>query len=177
VLFSDTDGTVVDSSVCIPKREDKIEEGVVCRWFGLGLDGHCAVEGWRRRTAGAKRIGRDPEGLFGRPAVAGLFGHRRRVVLTGGHGNISKAIWLLFGAVLGVLLIACVNLSSLQLARSIAHDRTTYPAISGIAHGRPAACRYRRMRGNWFGVWGIHIFQAIAPANLLRLQQVAINRR
>ena len=38
-------------------------------------------------------------------------------------GSISKAIWLLFAAVLGVLLIACVNLSGLQLARAVAHDR------------------------------------------------------
>jgi len=38
-------------------------------------------------------------------------------------GDVGKALWLLFAAVLGLLLIACINLSSLQLVRAIARDR------------------------------------------------------
>jgi predicted permease len=100
-------------------------------------------------------------------------------------GNISKAIWLLFGAVLGVLLIACVNLSGLQLARAIAHDRTN-AVRAALGAGRIRLFQASVMEslllaviGGCAGIGvafgGIHIFQAIAPANLPRLQQVAIN--
>ena len=100
-------------------------------------------------------------------------------------GSISKAIWLLFGAVLGVLLIACVNLSSLQLARAIAHDRTN-AVRAALGAGRIRLFQASLMEslllaviGGCAGIGvafgGIHIFQAIAPANLPRLQQVAIN--
>jgi predicted permease len=100
-------------------------------------------------------------------------------------GSISKAIWLLFGAVLGVLLIACVNLSGLQLARAIAHDRTN-AVRAALGAGRIRLFQASLVEslllavvGGCAGIGvafgGIRAFQAIAPANLPRLQQVAIN--
>ena len=38
-------------------------------------------------------------------------------------GKTTRSLWLLFAAVLSVLLIACVNLANAQLARSAARDR------------------------------------------------------
>ncbi|WP_213804907.1 ABC transporter permease [Granulicella sp. dw_53] len=38
-------------------------------------------------------------------------------------GRTSRSLWLLFAAVLSVLLIACVNLANAQLARVVARDR------------------------------------------------------
>ena len=100
-------------------------------------------------------------------------------------GSISKAIWLLFGAVLGVLLIACVNLSGLQLARAVAHDRPN-AVRAALGAGRIRLFQASLMEslllaviGGCAGIGlafgGIHAFQAIAPANLPRLQQIAIN--
>jgi len=40
-------------------------------------------------------------------------------------GNVRKPLWLLLAAVLGVLLMACVNLANLQIARGVAHDPET----------------------------------------------------
>lgn len=40
-------------------------------------------------------------------------------------GNISKPLWLLLAAVAGVLLMACVNLANLQIARGMARDHET----------------------------------------------------
>ena len=40
-------------------------------------------------------------------------------------GQASKPLWLLFGAVFSVLLMACMNLANLQLARSAARDNET----------------------------------------------------
>ena len=40
-------------------------------------------------------------------------------------GNISKPLWLLLAAVVSVLLMACVNLANLQIARGIARDHET----------------------------------------------------
>ena len=101
---------------------------------------------------------------LGRPPPAGPFGHRRRVVLTGGDGQHQQGD------------LAAVRRSSRRAAHRVRESFQpaagtrhcarpdergargarggTYPAISGIAHGKPVACRYRRMRGHWCGVWG-----------------------
>jgi predicted permease len=99
-------------------------------------------------------------------------------------GNIRKPLWLLFAAVLGLLLIVCVNLASLQLARGIARERdNALRAALGAGRTRlfQAAfmesvilCLIGAALGVLLAVGGIRLFAAISPENLPRLHEIRI---
>jgi predicted permease len=100
-------------------------------------------------------------------------------------GNVSKALWLLLGAVSGVLLIACVNLASLQLARSVARDHEN--ALRAALGAGPSrlfrASLSESLVVSWIGglggvfvaFAGVRLFVAVAPANLPRLDEVHVS--
>jgi predicted permease len=100
-------------------------------------------------------------------------------------GSVSKALWLLLGAVSGVLLIACVNLASLQLARSVAHDAEN--ALRAALGARPSRLFQASLSeglvlsliGGLAGVFvafaGVRLFVAVAPPNLPRLDEVHVS--
>jgi predicted permease len=71
----------------------------------------------------AKNIARQipPDQLDGDPAgaLATYVQPLKEVIV----GRTTRSVWLLFAAVLSVLLIACVNLANAQLARFVARDR------------------------------------------------------
>ena len=99
-------------------------------------------------------------------------------------GNVGKALWLFFGAVLGLLLIACVNLASLQLARAIVRERdNAVRAALGAGRTRLFQAAFTEsvvlcLTGGALGILlafgGIGLFGAIAPENLPRLHEIHV---
>ena len=94
-------------------------------------------------------------------------------------GDVGKALWLLFAAVLGLLLIACINLSSLQLVRAIARDRDN-ALRAALGAGKSRLFQATLMESLVLAavggaVAGIRHFRAIAPANLPRIHQIEIS--
>jgi len=113
--------------------------------------------------------------------------HLRAIVEPLSHevtGNIGKAIWLLFAAVLGLLLIACVNLASLQLARAIVREReNAVRAALGAGPARLFQAAFMEsmllcLTGGALGILltfvGTRLFVTIAPENLPRLQEIHV---
>ena len=98
---------------------------------------------------------------------------------------ISGALWLLFAAVGGVLLIACVNLANLQLARAVTAERET--AIrSALGASRLQLVMARLVEslvlaivGGAAGVAlafvGVRFLVAMVPGNVPRLNEIQIS--
>ncbi len=99
--------------------------------------------------------------------------------------NISGALWLMFAAVFGVLLIACVNLANLQLARAVSSEReTAVCAALGASKAQLIMARLAEtlllaFAGGAAGValayGGVHVFIALVPASVPRLNEVGVN--
>ena len=100
-------------------------------------------------------------------------------------GGIRKGLWLLLGAVMGVLLITCVNLAGLQLARCVARDRdNALRAALGAGRRRLFQATLAEsiilsavggFAGMLLAFAGVRFFVAIAPANLPRLTEVHVS--
>ncbi|HEX4786352.1 MAG TPA: ABC transporter permease [Candidatus Sulfotelmatobacter sp.] len=100
-------------------------------------------------------------------------------------GQVSTALWLLLAAVGAVLLIGCVNLANLQLARAVIRERElSIRAALGAETGRLLWSALMdslllALVGGALGVLlsftGVRLFMAAAPANLPRLNEVHVN--
>ncbi len=99
--------------------------------------------------------------------------------------GISGALWLLFAAVGGVLLIGCVNLANLQMARTTAAMRETAVRAALGANGtqlvmaRLTESLVLAAVGGLVGVAlafaGVRLLLALVPANAPRLEEVQVN--
>jgi len=99
--------------------------------------------------------------------------------------GISGALWLMFAAVGGVLLIACVNLANLQLARAVAAEReTAVRSALGASNGRLVRARLTEslvlaiaggMAGVALAFAGVRLLLALVPADVPRLHDVQVN--
>jgi predicted permease len=100
-------------------------------------------------------------------------------------GRVSTALWLLLAAVGAVLLIGCVNLANLQLARGVTREREiAVRAALGAGTGRLVWSTLMdslllAVFGGALGILlsfiGVRLFVAAAPANLPRLNEVHLS--
>lgn len=100
-------------------------------------------------------------------------------------GNVSTALWLLLAAVGAVLLIGCVNLANLQLARAVARDRElAVRAALGAARDRLIGAALAdslvlALVGGILGILlsflGVRLFIAAAPTNLPRAANIHVS--
>ena len=100
-------------------------------------------------------------------------------------GSMRSALWVLLGAAAFVLLIACANVANLQLARAQARARE-FSIRAALGAGRGRLMRQLLIEslvlgalggivGLLLGGWGLDALRAGLPANLPRLQEIALN--
>jgi predicted permease len=99
--------------------------------------------------------------------------------------RISGALWMLFAAVGAVLLIACVNLANLQLARAVNAEReTAVRAALGACRSQLVGARLTEslvlaIVGGAAGValafLGVRLLLTLVPANVPRLDEVHVS--
>ena len=98
---------------------------------------------------------------------------------------VSGALWLLLAAVGAVLLIACVNLANLQLARAVNAEReTAVRAALGASRSQLVRSRLAESlvlafaggaAGTALAFGGVRLLLAWAPANIPRLEEVRVS--
>jgi putative ABC transport system permease protein len=102
-------------------------------------------------------------------------------------GDSRAALWVLLGAVAFVLLVACVNVANLMLARAAARERElAIRASLGASRARiirqmVIECLPFSLMGAGLGVllalWGIDLLSTLLPSSLPRYNQISINGR
>jgi predicted permease len=100
-------------------------------------------------------------------------------------GRLRPMLWMLFGAVVLVLLMACANVGNLLLARGIARERELAVRTAlGADRGRLVRemlaeslllAAVGGALGALLAVWGVDLLLARGPANLPRAAQVRVD--
>jgi len=100
-------------------------------------------------------------------------------------GDVRPALWMLFGAVGFLLLLVCVNITHLELARAAARQREAVirTAIGAspwrLVRERLTGAVFLALLGGGCGVllaaWGTQLLTALAPGDIRRLSQAHVD--
>src|SRR5207253_1924903 len=100
-------------------------------------------------------------------------------------GQVRTTLWMLFGAVVPVLLMACANVGNLLLARATAREREL-AVRAALGAGRFRLVRQMMVEsiflalvggalGLLIAVWGVDLLLAAGPADLPRAREVRVD--
>jgi len=179
--------TLEPVDLLVPRALDEAEQrrsvpGSVLRTFarlkpGIDLRGATAgLQPWFERSL----MGAPPE--FRKEIHLSLRGLRERQT-----ANARMASWILLGAVLAVLLVACANVANLLLVRAVGREREfAVRAAVGASRGRLVRqalteslvlALFGGLAGCWVAALLLRLLVVIAPEGLPRLQQAGVDVR
>jgi putative ABC transport system permease protein len=101
--------------------------------------------------------------------------------------NLRSSLWILFGAVSLILLIACSNVANLLLVRAVGRQReisirfalgaSRFRVVRELVTQSAALTLMSLGAGILFGAWTERLLVSLAPANIPRLGDIALNFR